>query len=1130
MIIQQQRCFGLTRLVVSLVTFLFIGQVHALGLGKLSVLSALDEPLVAEIQLTAVTDEALESLEISLGSEEDFARAGIDRASFLQQLEFQVIKVGDPAVRINTTQPAKEPFLHFLIRAEWSDGKLVREYTALLDPPLYAAQQPAAVSAPATEEMTQPQPAPAESTVTSPPEESQSVEESSAVTGPQSGFSGAEYGLTERGDTLWGIASQLDVSGYDVNIFQIMIALQRENQEAFEAGNINRLKVGQILRLSDIESIASISVEDASRSYTAQLEEWESYKLALAEAGDVLKVPAQDTSAVGVAETTTESAPAMTEQAPSATESAAGAAAPAAEVSAAAPATQEEQPTAEAQAPDAAPAVEEDATEAAEAAEAEAATSEQDLLKIVRATLEQEEGEAAGSAESQAELDAAKAESAAEVSALRDQIATIEEALVSSELQNKQLQERITLLEGQVENAQRLVDLENEELALAQQQAAEAQKLALEAKQQAEQQMAEAQKLLTQAEQQMTEAQQEVTQAEQQALQKIAAAEQQAKQQVAQAEQAAAQKIAQAEQLAADQVSQAEQQAEQQVQQAEQQALQAQQQPAQAPAAVAEPKQDIVEPIAAEPQQAAPQPVSQKPSKAWWESLLDMLVGSSITVIAAVVGILVLLVSLLLIMRRRRSIAEFEESILTGSALDGQTETTETEATATGTDTSFLSDFGMAGMGTMQADEVDPLAEAEVYLAYGRDEQAEEVLKEAAARDTGRHELKLKLLEIYQQRNDLNSFETLAEELYPAGGQGDAAAWAKVVEMGLKMNPDNPLFSQEVTAVTENLTEALPATVKEALSDGGESFEPLSDTSTSQPEQEPAGAEKEELTMDLPKAVADFTPPVGEQVPTLSADADDDAFATDSASPQEQVKRDIAASADTLDTELSPFPAPDQDTGLDEELDRLSKQMEETSASVSAEQGDQKQPSAEADMLNFATTDPSEIAFDMDLDDADASSTDTQVDEIKAAAVEEEAPPQPANLEAKGDEFVDLDLELADEAENELVQAQAESEKDQTDEEFLNLDFGETAEADTRKDDEISFELEPEYGGDVPAAGDDGEDTSEKWDEAATKLDLAQAYLNMGDKAGARSIIDEVMKEGSPAQKNQAAELAAQIS
>ena len=138
---RRQRCFDLSRLLVSLVAFFFVNQVHALGLGNLKVLSALDEPLVAEIELKSVTESELETLEVSLGSAEDFQRAGIDREAFLGQLEFRVRKVGKPAIRINTTQPAKEPFLHFLIRAEWSDGKLIREYTALLDPPLYAAQQ-----------------------------------------------------------------------------------------------------------------------------------------------------------------------------------------------------------------------------------------------------------------------------------------------------------------------------------------------------------------------------------------------------------------------------------------------------------------------------------------------------------------------------------------------------------------------------------------------------------------------------------------------------------------------------------------------------------------------------------------------------------------------------------------------------------------------------------------------------------------------------------------------------------------------------------------------------------------------------------------------------------------------------
>ena len=559
-----------------------------------------------------------------------------------------------------------------------------------------------------------------------------------------------------------------------------------------------------------------------------------------------------------------------------------------------------------------------------------------------------------------------------------------------------------------------------------------------------------------------------------------------------------------------------------------------------APATEAETQQSVVEPVTTE--QTPVRTVAQTSGKAWWENLLDMLAGSSITVIAAVVGILVLLVSLLLIIRRRRSIAEFEESILTGSALDGQTTTTETEATGTGTDTSFLSDFGMAGLGTMQADEVDPLAEAEVYLAYGRDEQAEEVLKEAAARDTGRHELKLKLLEIYQQRNDLNSFETLAEELYPAGEQGDAATWSKVVEMGLKMNPDNPLFSQEVPAVTEALTEALPASVKEALNEPAEDTGSLEDTLVEQPLGETlAEADSDDLaelselsedSKDLAGSLDDQIVPVGEEEEEATDTAETLAFANDSDLDEVEQIAEVSEVSDPTNPNLSPFPAPDQTAGLDEELDRLSKQMEETSASMDAEESKpQESPSGgDAEMLNFATSDPSELDFDIDLDEPEPSTGEAQAETVEAE--QEESMELGKVEEGSGDEdFLNLDLEPVEDSEVDVAQAQEPGGKESDDEEFLNLDFDEVAapQSEVADSEETRFELEPEFGDEESAVSADEEDDTEKWDEAATKLDLAQAYLNMGDKAGARSIIDEVMKEGSPAQKNQAAELAAQI-
>ncbi len=96
---------------------------------------------------------ALGSLEVTLGSQEDFQRAEVPRSDYLDQLEFRVIDTsdGNAVVEVTSEQPMKEPFLHFLVAVEWSGGKLVREYTGLLDPPLYAGESPTQIESPAIE-------------------------------------------------------------------------------------------------------------------------------------------------------------------------------------------------------------------------------------------------------------------------------------------------------------------------------------------------------------------------------------------------------------------------------------------------------------------------------------------------------------------------------------------------------------------------------------------------------------------------------------------------------------------------------------------------------------------------------------------------------------------------------------------------------------------------------------------------------------------------------------------------------------------------------------------------------------------------------------------------------------------
>ncbi len=110
-------------------------------------------------------------------------------------------------------------------------------------------------------------------------------------------------------------------------------------------------------------------------------------------------------------------------------------------------------------------------------------------------------------------------------------------------------------------------------------------------------------------------------------------------------------------------------------------------------------------------------------------------------------------------------------------------------------DNSLASDFSREGLGNIDTDEVDPIAEAEVYLAYGRDAQAEEILKDALKKDPQRQEIYLKLLEIHAQHNKPSAFETVASELYAVcNGQGET--WHKAVALGRQLDPNNPMFAE----------------------------------------------------------------------------------------------------------------------------------------------------------------------------------------------------------------------------------------------------------------------------------------------------------------------------------------------
>src|SRR5436190_145372 len=161
---------------------------------------------------------------------------------------------------------------------------------------------------------------------------------------------------------------------------------------------------------------------------------------------------------------------------------------------------------------------------------------------------------------------------------------------------------------------------------------------------------------------------------------------------------------------------------------------------------------------------------------------------------------------------RRRKATKFEDSIISGTDIKTNTVFGSTGGGVVNTgENSLASDFSREGLGNIDTDEVDPIAEAEVYLAYGRDAQAEEILKEALKKDPQRQEIYLKLLEIHAQHNKPSAFETVATELF-AVSQGQGDTWAKAIALGRQLDPNNPMFS-EGGAVAHAAMESAPTHV-----------------------------------------------------------------------------------------------------------------------------------------------------------------------------------------------------------------------------------------------------------------------------------------------------------------------------
>ena len=618
---------------------------NAAGLGKLSVTSALGQPLAAEIELFAADKAELDSLSATLASDQAFRDARVEFSPVLSSLRFSVEKRpdGKAVLKVTSSRPVNDPFIDMLVELSWASGRLVREYTMLLDPPGVAAQQtvaPVAAVTPATAPVAKPAPAPV-------PEPTPQVQATPAPAAPKAPAPAAarkpapapqpaapDQVTVKRGDTLVGIANRVRPEG--VSLEQTLLGLYRENTQAFD-GNMNRLKAGKTLKVPAAEAVAAIPQKEAVRELKLQADDWRAYRQKLA--GAVSAAP---------------EAKAAPGQAASGKIT---------------------------------PKVEDKAKPAPEA--------QKDVLKLSKVT---------------PPATTAPAAKADETRALQEKLRAQEEDATAREKALQDSGQRVATLEKQVQDMQKLVEMKEK----------------------------------------------------------------------AQAE-------------------------------------------AQAPAPAAPAPAPAVEAPAPAPAIKAPQ-AAPEPTENWYDPLLanPMYWGGGL----AALGLGGVLWWMLAGGGRRRKTtgAALEDSIMSGGDVQPNTVIGAASGGSVNTgDTSFLTDFSQAGLGTIDTHDVDPIAEAEVYMAYGRDAQAEEILKEAITKNPDRHEIRVKLLEIYAARRNPTAFEAVAGELYAALGSKESPLWDKACEMGRSIDPTNPLYGG-VQSVGASAAAAATVAATAAVAGGAVTF------------------------------------------------------------------------------------------------------------------------------------------------------------------------------------------------------------------------------------------------------------------------------------------------------------------
>jgi pilus assembly protein FimV len=273
---------------------------HALGLGKLSVQSALGETMRAEIDVTSLTPEEAATLKVRVAPPESYRTSGVEYNPVLTSTQVQVVRNnGRTVLRVSSDRSVQEPFVDVILEVTWASGRLVREYTLLFDPPSLPkpapviTAPPAVAAAPAAAVSAEAVPAPAPAVTTALPRNGAApapvaaARPSAPAPAPvRPPVTSPDY-TVRPGDSLSKVAMRTQVSG--ISLDQMLVGLFRNNPDAFIDGNMNLLKSGAVLQVPSGESLAAVPAPEARRVILAQSADFSAYRQRLASAAPTLQ-------------------------------------------------------------------------------------------------------------------------------------------------------------------------------------------------------------------------------------------------------------------------------------------------------------------------------------------------------------------------------------------------------------------------------------------------------------------------------------------------------------------------------------------------------------------------------------------------------------------------------------------------------------------------------------------------------------------------------------------------------------------------------------------------------------------------------------------------------------------------